>query len=157
MRESFIVSFFFVFFIGSSIPSSNHSYSLGSEVTEATFITWWSDTGLTNSKGYSEVMCAVAQYICKYSSHASCEYYSLTRRMGHSSGGRAPTFKGLDHPIYSAQRLHLQSVIFSIPTSGPQLVHQRLWCVFPVCGKAHIKDLFCLLERVAYAATVGFL
>ena len=39
--------------------------------------------------------------------------------------------------IDSALRMHLQFGLFSIRTSGPQLVHQRLWYV-----------LYCLWESV---------
>ena len=42
---------------------------------------------------------------------------------------RAPTSEGFNHPIDPAQRMHLQFGLFSIQTSGPQLVHQRLWYV----------------------------
>ena len=49
---------------------------------------------------------------------------------GRSSGGRAPTCKGLDHPIDSGKQMHLQ---FGL----------SLWdcdMCWPVCGKVHIKD-----------------
>ena len=57
---------------------------------------------------------------------------------GHSSVGRALACKGWDHVIDPAWCVHLQLGIFSVPTSGPQLVHQSL------------------SERVAYVVTVGF-
>ena len=51
---------------------------------------------------------------------------------GHNSGCRTLCCKGLDPPacrIEPACRMHLQFGLFCIPTSGPQLVHQRLWYV----------------------------
>ena len=45
---------------------------------------------------------------------------------GRTSGGRAPTSEGFNHPIDPAQQMHLQFGLFFIPTSGPQVVHQRL-------------------------------
>ena len=53
--------------------------------------------------------------------HGSCH-----QGAGRSSGGRAPTFKGLHHLIDRARQLHLQFWLFSVPTSDPQLVHQGL-------------------------------
>ena len=47
-----------------------------------------------------------------------------------SSSGRALCCNGLDPPawrINPAWWMHLQFGLFSIPTSGPQLVHQMLW------------------------------
>ena len=57
---------------------------------------------------------------------------------GRSSGARALCCKGLDPQAWlidPAGRKHLQFGLFSVPISGPQLVHQSLWCV-----------LFCLWE-----------
>ena len=48
---------------------------------------------------------------------------------GRSSGGRVFICEGFNHPIDPAQWTHLQFVLFSVPASGPQLVHQRLWYV----------------------------
>ena len=36
------------------------------------------------------------------------------------------TSEGFDHPINPAQWTYLLFGLFSIPTSGPQLVHERL-------------------------------
>ena len=44
---------------------------------------------------------------------------------GRSSSGRALACKGWDHPIDPALRVYLQFGLFSVPTSGPQLVLQR--------------------------------
>ena len=49
----------------------------------------------------------------------------LGYRAGRSSGSRAPTSKGLNHPIDPAQSMHLPFQLFFVPASGPQLVHQR--------------------------------
>ena len=46
--------------------------------------------------------------------------------VGRSSGDRVSTDDGFDHPIDPAQWMHLQFRLFPIPTSGPQLVYQRL-------------------------------
>ena len=46
----------------------------------------------------------------------------------------------VDYLIDPSQRTRIQVGLFSVPTSGSQLVHQRLWYVLPVCGKVHIKD-----------------
>ena len=45
------------------------------------------------------------------------------------SGGRALACISWDHLIESGWWVHLQFGLFSVPTSGPQLVYQRLWCV----------------------------
>ena len=70
--------------------------------------------------------------------------------VGRSSGSRALTCTGWDHPIEPALQVHLQFVLFSVPTSVLRLVCQRLWYV-----------LFCLWEslseRVAYVASMGFI
>ena len=53
----------------------------------------------------------------------------LNRMSGRSSGGGALCCKGLDPPTWwidPAWWMHLQFGLFSIPTSGLQLVHQRL-------------------------------
>ena len=61
---------------------------------------------------------------------------SLIIGAGRSSGGR-----GLDGPIYSAQQVHLQFGLFSLPTSAPQPVHQRLYYVLPVWESAYKRPL----------------
>ena len=71
----------------------------------------------------------------------------LIEGAGCSSGGRALTCKGWDHMIEPAWRVHLQFGLFSVLTSGPQVVHQS----------AYKKFACCLLERVAYVTTGGFL
>ena len=52
--------------------------------------------------------------------------------VGRSSGGRSLSCKGLDPPAWRIDpvwRMHLQFGLFCVPTSGTQLVHQRLWYV----------------------------
>ena len=68
-------------------------------------------------------------------------YFTLYSRkgVGHISGSRAPTCEGYDHLINPAQRMHLQFGLFSIPTSGPQLVHQRLWYVLSCLWESACK------------------
>ena len=64
-----------------------------------------------------------------------------TFRVGRSSGNRALCFKGLDPPTWRidpACRMHLQFRLFSVPTSDPQLVHQRLSCLWE---SAHKRSL----------------
>ena len=54
--------------------------------------------------------------------------------------------------------LHGESILhglFSVPTSGPQLVHQRLWYVL-FCGKVHIKDPFLLTRKSSPCGDSGF-
>ena len=68
---------------------------------------------------------------------------------GHSSGGEAPICKGLDHPIDPAQQMHLQYGLFSVSTSGPQLVHQRLWYVLS-CVKVLTTFDGSLLDNVIF-------
>ena len=51
------------------------------------------------------------------------------QRGGRSSGGRADCCEGLEPPAWwldPAWQMHLQYELFSVPTSGPQLVYQRL-------------------------------
>ena len=75
---------------------------------------------------------------------------------GRGSGGRAFSCKGLNSPAWWK---HLQFGLFSVATSGPELVHQGLWYVLccPVCGKVHIKHLLLLIGKSSLLATAGFL
>ena len=69
--------------------------------------------------------------------------------VGHSSDGRVLCWKGLDPPawrIIPVLWMPLQFGLFSILMTGPQLVHQGLWC-YPVCGKVLIKDLLLLIGK----------
>ena len=79
--------------------------------------------------------------------HSSANYYCIVgflipgdnKGAGCSSGSRALSCKGLDPPAWwfdPAWRMHLQFVLFSVPTSGPQLIHQRLVCAVLSVGKA---------------------
>ena len=55
--------------------------------------------------------------------------------VGHSSGTRALCYKSLDPPAWRidpALQVHLQFGLFSVPTSGPQMVHQSLGYVLSV-------------------------
>ena len=67
------------------------------------------------------------------------------------SSSRALSYQGLDPPAWPidpAWRMHLQFQLFSAPTSGPQLVHQKgcgMCC--PVCGEVHIKDPLLLIGK----------
>ena len=61
--------------------------------------------------------------------HHSCTHTIIMsgEGAGHSSGGKAPIRAGFDYPIDSTQWVHSQLGIFSVPTSGSELVPQRLW------------------------------
>ena len=71
--------------------------------------------------------------------HCQCKLLTKDRGVEYSSGGRAPTSKGLDHLIDPAQRMHLQFGLFSVPTKGPQLVPQRLWYVLSYLWESAYK------------------
>ena len=78
----------------------------------------------------------------------------------HTSGGRAISCNSLDPSaqwIDTAWWMHLQFGLFSVPTSGPQLVHQRcgMYCC-PVCGKVHLKDPFLLIGNRSLCGNSGF-
>ena len=69
------------------------------------------------------------------------------RGAGRSSGSRTLSCKGLDHLINPTWRMHLQFGLFSVPTSGPQLVHQRLWYgLFLLWEGAYKKPLLVIKE-----------
>ena len=58
-----------------------------------------------------------------------CAYVDFIVGAERSLDSRALTCKGWDHPIEPPWLVHLQFGLFSFPTSGPQLVRQRLWYV----------------------------
>ena len=62
----------------------------------------------------------------EYACLSVCVNECVNEEVGSSSGGRALSCKGLDPPTWL---MHLQFGLFSIPTRGPEQVHQRLWCV----------------------------
>ena len=65
---------------------------------------------------------------------------------GRSSSGTVSTYKCFDHSIDPAKWRRLHFGLFSMPTSVPQLVPQRLFgmCCL-VYGKVHIKDPLLLI------------
>ena len=76
---------------------------------------------------------------------------------GCTSGSRALCCNSLDPPAWWIDpiwQMHLQFGLFSVPTSGPQLVHQRLWYVS--VRKCIWEIPCCLSERVAYVVTAVF-
>ena len=60
----------------------------------------------------------------------------LNKRAGCSSVDSVPAFEAVGRRIDPSQWTQLQFGLFSVPTSGPQLVYQRPWYV-----------LFCLWKR----------
>ena len=66
------------------------------------------------------------------------------RRMLYSFGGRGVA-QAVEHSVkvwillYGGSILHLQIGLFSVPTSDPQLVHQRLWYVLPCLWESEYK------------------
>ena len=52
---------------------------------------------------------------------------------GCSLGSRALSCKGLDHSIDPSWWMDLQFGLLSVPTSDPELVHQRLFYVLSCC------------------------
>ena len=53
-------------------------------------------------------------------------------RLGRGSGGRALSCKGSDPSVWQIEPawwIHLQFGLYYVLTSGPQLVHQRMWYV----------------------------
>ena len=61
---------------------------------------------------------------------------------------------GFDHMINLAQQMHLQFGLFSTSSSGPQLVHQRLWYV---SEQVHIKDPLLFVGKNSICGEAGFL
>ena len=60
--------------------------------------------------------------------------------------------------IDPSQSTQLQFGLFSVPTSGPQLVYQRPWYVlFSLWKSAYKRSLAAYTKRVAYVAAAGFL
>ena len=100
-------------------------------------------------------MCIYRVYMCIY------VYLEIGWGAGCSSGGRALCYKGLDPlawRINPAWQKHLQFRLLSVPTSGPQVIDQRLWNVLSCLWEsAYKRSPYCISERVAYVATAGFL
>ena len=69
------------------------------------------------------------------------------KEAGRSSGSRALTNEDLDHSIDPAQRMYLQFGLFSIPTSGPQLVQQRLWYVLCCLWESAYERSLCDYQK----------
>ena len=77
---------------------------------------------------------------------------------GCSSVDSVPAFEAVGCRIDPSQWTQLQFGLFSVPTSGPQLVYQRLWFVL-LClwTSAYNRSLAAYQKRVAYVAAAGFL
>ena len=58
--------------------------------------------------------------------------------------------------IDPSQWTQLQFGLFSVPTSGPQLVYQRPWYVLFCLWKMHIKDPLLLIEKSSLCGGSGF-
>ena len=80
------------------------------------------------------------------------------RGAGCSSVDSVPAFEAVGRRIDPSQWTQLQFGLFSVPTSGPQLVYQRPWYVLFCLWKSAYKTIpCCLSKRVAYVAAAGFL
>ena len=58
--------------------------------------------------------------------------------------GRALSCKRFDLPAWQK---HLQVGLFSVPTSGPQLVHERLWYVLSCLWESAYKRSFAAYQN----------
>ena len=67
--------------------------------------------------------------------------------VGHSSSSRALACKGWDHPVEPAWWVHLQFGLFSVPISGPQLVHQRLQYVLSCLQESAYKKSLAAYQK----------
>ena len=74
---------------------------------------------------------------------------------GCSSVDSVPAFEAVGRRIDPSQWTQLQFGLFSVPTSGPQLVYQRPWYVLWY-GKVHIKDPLLLIEKSSLFGGSGF-
>ena len=84
---------------------------------------------LSKLKHLFRVYTTYAPYILLYLLGICCAIWGT----GRSSGGRALSCKGLKPPAWwidPAWQMHLLSGLFSVPTSGLQLGHQRLSCLW---------------------------
>ena len=63
----------------------------------------------------------------------------LLQGAGCSSVDSVPAFEAVDLRIDPSQRTQLQFGLFSVPTSGPQLVYQRPWYVLFCLWKSAYK------------------
>ena len=64
---------------------------------------------------------------------------NITRRAGCSSVDSVPAFEAVGRRIDPSQWIQLQFGLFSVPTSGPQLVYQRPWYVLFCLWKSAYK------------------
>ena len=68
-----------------------------------------------------------------------------------------PAFEAVGHWIDPSQWTQLQFGLFSVPTSGPQLVYIKgrgMYC--SVYEKVHIKDPLLLIEKNSLCGGSGF-
>ena len=84
---------------------------------------------------------------------------SIHKGAGRSSVDSMPAFEAVGRRIDHSQWTQLQFGLFSVPTSGPQLVYHKccgMYC--SVYGKVHIKDPLLLIEKSSLCvAAAGFL
>ena len=73
---------------------------------------------------------------------------SLFKGAGCSSVDSVPAFEAVGRRIDPSQWTQLQFGLFSVPTSGPQLVYKY--------GKVHIKDPLLLIEKSSLCGGSGF-
>ena len=76
---------------------------------------------------------------------------------GCSSVDSVPAFEAVGRRIDPSQWTQLQFGLFSVPTSGPQLVYHKgcgMYC--SVYGKVHIKDPLLLIEKSSLCCASGF-
>ena len=77
---------------------------------------------------------------------------------GHSSNSRVSACEVVGRQINPSQWTQLQFGLFSITTSGPQQVNQRLWYVlFCLWDSAYKRPLVAYQKSDAYVAAAGFL
>ena len=74
----------------------------------------------------------------------------LLQGAGCSSVDSVPAFEAVGRRIDPSQWTQLQFGLFSVPTSGPQLVYQRPWYVL------HIKDPLLHIEKSSLCGDSGF-
>ena len=78
------------------------------------------------------------------------------RGAGCSSVDSVPAFEAVGRRIDPSQWTQLQFGLFSVPTSGPQLVIKGRGMYCSVYGKVHIKDPLVLIEKSSLCGGSGF-
>ena len=112
-------------------------------------------TFLPSFKFRTRPLAGTASGMASDSVHGKSPFLSLC-----SSVDSVPAFEAvghrIDHRIDPSQWTQLQFGLFSVPTSGPQLVYQRPCYVLSVYEKVHIKDPLLLIEKSSLCGGSGF-